>query len=355
MSIWTPAEELGSRTARSWFFDVAVAGFALLASSAYVTSAQHVPTWVAAVIIVALAAPLVVRRVWPVPVFGWQLLVAASAGWWAMQVVWSLALVIGLYTVVVLRPRRDGLIAAGLLAIGVLISAAHVFPRDWLASAVPLLAVVITTTVFALYIRTRRVLMDELRDRAVRLERERDQQVTLAAAAERTRIAREMHDIVAHHLTVMVTLSDGAAAQAGTAPERAAEVMRTVSATGRLALNDTRRLLGVLRDRADADAATRAPLPDVVALDDLIERVRGTGLPVRYDVDGRPPDDSPGMQLAVYRIVQEALTNTMKHAGAGATATVRVHYGPDEVSVDITDDGTGDMVEPATAPGPGAG
>jgi signal transduction histidine kinase len=352
MGIWTPAEEPGSRERRSWLFDAAVALFALLMSSVYLSSSPDLPTWVAAAIVVAMVAPLLVRRIWPVPVFAWDLLVAAATGWWAMQVVWSLALVIALYTVAVFRPRRDAIIAAALLAGGVIASTVHVFPSNWAPSAASLIAVVVAATVLGLYIRTRRALLEQLRERARRLERDRDQEVALAAAAERTRIAREMHDIVAHHLTVMVTLSDGAAAKAASDPQEAAEVMRTVSSTGRRALADTRLLLGVLRDRegggrGDGDvtgdgtgAAARAPLPDLGGLDELIDRVRAAGLPVRYDVEGAPAE-SPGAQLAVYRVIQEALTNTMKHAGPGASAVVRVRYDADEVCVEVADDGAG--------------
>jgi signal transduction histidine kinase len=340
VGIWTPAEEPGSRQPRSWLFDAVVALFALLAASAYVTSSPDLSTTAAAAIILATAVPLVVRRVWPVPVFAWALLVAAATGWWAMQVVWSPALVIGLYTVAVLRPRRDAVIAAVLLAAGAVASSIHVFPSTWIPPAASLVAVVAAATVLGLYIRTRRALLDQLRERAQRLEHDREQELALAAAEERTRIAREMHDIVAHHLTVMVTLSDGAAAKAASAPEQAADVMRTVSATGRLALTDTRRLLGVLRDRDD-DVAARAPLPDVAGLDELIDRVRTAGLPVRYDVEGAPPAGAAAVQLALYRIVQESLTNTMKHAGPGATAAVRIRYGRDEVCVEVADDGIG--------------
>jgi signal transduction histidine kinase len=342
VSIWTPAEEPGSRLRRSWLFDAGVALVALLASSTYVTSAPDLPTELAATIIVAMCLPLLVRRVWPVPVFAWDMAVAAATGWWAMQVVWSPALVVALYTVAVFRPRRDALVAALLLAGGVVVSCRHIFPSNWFVSAASLTAVVVSATALGLYIRTRHDLLEQLRERAQRLERDRDQQVALAAAAERTRIAREMHDIVAHHLTVMVTLSDGAAAKAASSPDQAAEVMRTVSATGRLALTDTRRLLGVLRDDADADAAPLAPLPGLVGLDELIDRVRAAGLPVRYDVEGAPPALEPGVQLAVYRIVQEALTNTMKHGGAGARAAVRVGYRPGELCVEVADDGHAD-------------
>lgn len=340
MGVWTSAEEPGSRQPRSWLFDVAVALFALLAAAIYVRSSPDLSTTAAAAIIVATAAPLVLRRIWPVPVFAWGLAVAAATGWWAMQVVWSPALAIGLYTVAALRPRRDALIAAVLLATGAVVSSVHVFPTNWIPAAALLVAVVAASTALGLYIRTRRALLDELRERAQRLEHDREQELALAMAEERTRIAREMHDIVAHHLTVMVTLSDGATAKAASAPEQAAEVMRTVSATGRLALTDTRRLLGVLRDRDD-DVAARAPLPDVAGLDELIDRVRAAGLPVRYDVEGAPPIGAVAVQLALYRIVQESLTNTMKHAGRDAAATVRIRYGPDEVRVEVADDGIG--------------
>lgn len=337
-----PAVEPGSRDRRSWLYDVAVTLFAILGASAYASASALLPIWAAFAIIVAMAAPLVLRRIWPVPVFAWAILVGAATGWWAMQVIWAPALVIALYTVAAQRPRRDALAAAMVLAVGVVISCIRVFPKAWFAPAASLLVVVVAATVLGLYIRTRRALLDELRQRADQLERERDQEVALAAAAERARIVREMHDVVAHHLTVMVALAEGAAAKAQTAPDQAAEVMRTVSATGRLALNDTRHLLGVLRDRDDDP---RAPLPDGTDLDGLIDRVRAAGLPVRFEVEGVPPGSSHGAQFAIYRVVQEALTNTMKHAGSGAQAHVRVRFSADDITVDISDDGTGGSVD----------
>ena len=157
-----------------------------------------------------------------------------------------------------------------------------------------------------------------------------------------------MHDVVAHHLTVMVTLSEAAAAASARSPERAAEVMRSVSATGRRALADTRRLLGVLRQRpGDDPAAALAPVPDLTQLDALIEQVRSAGLQTTLEVCGQAPDVPAGVQLTVYRLVQEALTNTLKHGGTGARATVRLRYVPGELRVDIDDDGAG-----ATAPAP---
>ena len=346
----TPAQLRGSRPLRSWAFDAAVTLFAFGFTSLYAFgSAGSVRAPLVAVIVAAMSLPLIVRRVWPLPVFGLILLIAAATGLWLNQAAWSQSLVIALYTVAVLRPRREALGCALVLAAASVAAAIRVFHHDWYAPAISLVAVVIATTVFGLYIATRHALFDELRERAQRLEREREQLDLLAAAGERDRIAREMHDIVAHHLTVMVALADGAVAQSDRSPDRAAEAMRTVAATGRRALTDTRQLLGVLG--AEGEAA-RAPLPDLGDLDELIERVRATGLPVRYEVDGATPAISPGVQLTLYRLVQEALTNTMKHAGAATSAAVRVHYALDEVRIEVEDDG--DVVTaPTTTSGRG--
>jgi signal transduction histidine kinase len=194
-----------------------------------------------------------------------------------------------------------------------------------------------------LYFATRRAYLDALHDRAERLERERGQLGALAAAAERDRIAREMHDIVAHHLTVMVALSDGAIAASATSPERAVEVMRRVSATGRRALTDTRRLLGVLRTNTSSGDAPQdlQPMPDLAELDVLIERVRAAGLATTLEVHGSAAEVPAGVQLTVYRLVQEALTNTLKHGGADAHALVRLHYLPGELRINVDDDGVG--------------
>jgi signal transduction histidine kinase len=213
---------------------------------------------------------------------------------------------------------------------------------DVLKAFIPLTAVNAAVLGLGLYTGARRALLAELRDRAARLESERDQQGELAAAAERARIAREMHDVVAHHLTVMVALSDGAAAASAATPARAAEVMRTVSATGRQALADTRRLLGVLRD-ADGDlvAAARAPLMGMSDLDPLLSGVRAAGLPVTLEISGQPAALSSAVQATIYRVVQEALTNTLKHGGPGARSRVRIDIGEDEVCLQVDDDGAG--------------
>jgi signal transduction histidine kinase len=337
-------------------FDVSVLLVAAAITAPYGfarTDVASLPVWATDTISLALLVPLAVRRIWPVPVFLSGLVIAAATGWWAMQVVWSPALVISLYTLAALRPRRDAIIAGLVLSAAAVVAAIHELD-PWYGAAAFLVAVAVAATGLGLYVNTRRVLLDQLRDRAARLEFERDQQAALAAASERARIAREMHDIVAHHLTVMVALADGAAVQALRSPERAAEAMRNVSSTGRLALTDTRRLLGVLRDDS---VGARAPLPDLESVDDLIERVRAAGLPVQYETHGERPELAPAVQLTLFRLVQEALTNTMKHAGPDARATVRIQYGPDEVHVQIDDDGLGatDGLGDATGPSVGRG
>ena len=159
----------------------------------------------------------------------------------------------------------------------------------------------------------------------------------IAAAAERARIARELHDIVAHNLTVMVALADGAVFAAEGDPEKATVAMETVSATGRQALAEMRRLLGVLQD--GENPSTLVPQPGLPEIDQLVDQVRAAGLPVTLEVAGDGRALPPGAQLTVFRLVQESLTNCLKHAGGSAVARVRLRYATDGVDVEITDTG----------------
>jgi signal transduction histidine kinase len=294
------------------------------------------------VVLIFTVTPLLVRRIWPVPVFGWILVSAVAAGLWTRSAVDGLALLIALYTVASLRPRRDALVCAGLLEVVAVTALLLYVHTRWWFDAIFVSGMVAAALGLGLYFAARRAYLAELRDRAERLERERDQQAALAAAAERARIAREMHDIVAHHLTVMTTLAEAAVAASASSPERANDVMRSVAATGRRALADTRRLLGVLREHADEDTAgALQPVPDLGQLDALIEQVRSAGLDTTLELRGQAPDLPAGTQLAVYRLVQEALTNTLKHGGAGARASVRLSFVPGELRVDVDDDGIG--------------
>jgi signal transduction histidine kinase len=253
----------------------------------------------------------------------------------------ALAVGVALYTVAKLLQRRDALIAAGLLELAAIAAAIRIAGSGWWYDAIFLSGLIAAALALGLYAGTRRAYLAELHDRADRLERERDQQVALAAAAERTRIAREMHDVVAHHLTVMVALSDGAVAASANSPERAADVMRNVSATGRRALGETRRMLGVLRQPGEAKSDERQPMPDLADIETLIAGVRAAGLPTTLEMQGSTADLPSGVQLTAYRLVQEALTNTLKHGGPGASAAVRLRRQPGELSVEVVDDGAG--------------
>ncbi|MEU7850279.1 sensor histidine kinase [Micromonospora parva] len=194
-------------------------------------------------------------------------------------------------------------------------------------------------------VRTRRAYLIALEDRAARLEIERDQQARLAVAEERARVAREMHDIVGHHVSVIVGLADGSAALARSRQEQTAEPLRLIGETGRQALAELRRVLGVLRGE-DTDPQLR-PQPDIDDLDRLLPSVRAAGLPVTYSTSGELHTLGRGMQLAVYRIVQEALTNTLKHAGQGATADVSLSVSDGEVRVRVRDNGRGAPAAPS--------
>jgi signal transduction histidine kinase len=177
--------------------------------------------------------------------------------------------------------------------------------NSWLAAiyvVVPFAGVLVA----GLYVSTRQAYLAELRDRTERLEREHDQTSALATAVERARIARDMHDSVAHHLTVIVALSDGALAAVTRAPGQASDAIRGVSSTAREALGETRRMLGVLRTEGGLEL--RQPLPGLSDLDGLFTWVRAAGLPVQYERSGPPGDTPPGVQLVIFRLVQEALT-----------------------------------------------
>lgn len=194
-------------------------------------------------------------------------------------------------------------------------------------------------------LRTRRAYLAQLEERAARLEREREAQAKVAVAAERARIARELHDVVAHNVSVMVVQADGAAYVLDTAPDQAKKALETISGTGRQALAEMRRLLGVLRTGEHEEGCEYVPQPDVEQLDDLIEQCRTSGLPVDYKIEGTPRPLPSGVELTAYRIVQEALTNTRKHGGPNTGASVRLVYFDDGLGLLVEDDGKGALHE----------
>ncbi len=195
--------------------------------------------------------------------------------------------------------------------------------------------------------RSRRLTYQALEDRTRRLEVERQQERDLAAADERSHIAREMHDIVAHSLSVIITQADGARYASAQAPELAVKTLGTIADTGRGSLREMRRLLGVLR--GDENASTR-PLPTLDDVDSLIQSVRQSGVRVACRRIGTPRRDLPlGAELTAYRVVQESLTNVLKHAGADTTTEVTLDYGARGLTVMVDDDGRGAAPDPTTA------
>ena len=188
--------------------------------------------------------------------------------------------------------------------------------------------------------RARLARTEALRERARFVEAGRDQQLRLAAQAERARIARDLHDVVAHSLAVMITQADGGRYAARTDPDAAVAALETIAETGRTALAEMRRLLGVLRDEAPQPHNT-TPQPGLDDLAGLVEGLRSGGLAVTLESRGEPAPLPQGMGVAAYRIVQEGLTNVLKHAGPEATARVFVWWSPSALTVDVVDDGRG--------------
>ncbi|MFI6326425.1 sensor histidine kinase [Nonomuraea sp. NPDC050556] len=270
-----------------------------------------------------LLAPLVWRRRAPVVVFALVAAVAFVQWLLGVQLPADMALLVALYTLAAHRAWPYTLAAGVVTTAGIgLATLSWAPPGRLLASAVALAAMAAAAVLLGLHMRARQEHARELEQRAV--------------DEERARIAREMHDIVTHNLSVMVALADAATAAQECAPVEAAAAMRQVSGTGRQALADMRRSLG--------GEASRHPMPGIAELDALADHMRATGLPTSLDVEGVPATVPAAAQLTVYRLVQEALTNTLKHAPKGTKAQVQVRLAPGSATVEVTDDG------PSTAP-----
>jgi signal transduction histidine kinase len=312
---------------------------------------SHPDLWFVA----GLTLPLVLRRRAPIAVFMVIALVAFAQWTTTTPLVADSALLVALYTVTAECDWLAVVVAALTLEIGVILATEHWTPVGNYSKSLIFLTGMAAASLFAgVVVRALRSQIDWLAERATRLEFERDQQTFLAAAAERARIAREMHDVVSHNIQVMVTLADAAAVAQRSDPHRATEAMRDVSGTGRQALGDMRRLLGLLRDgderadgvgtRVDTGATNTnmnafAPQPGLAELDGLAERVRSTGLTVSLTQSGTPFVLSGAAELTIFRIVQEALTNAMKHAHAAHAVTISLAFANPEVRVLVVDDG----------------
>jgi signal transduction histidine kinase len=204
------------------------------------------------------------------------------------------------------------------------------FPGVWVLLALPF--------VIGCLRRWQRLDAVRLRERADQLEREREENARLAVAAERTRIARELHDVVAHAISLIVVQARAGRRTPGGKAGPTRESLDAIEETGRQALAEMRRLVGLLR--ADEEEPTLGPLPGVGQLEALVRHVSDAGLPVDLRTEGEAADLPAGIEVSAYRIVQEALTNALKHAGP-ASARVIVHYRPDELELEVIDTGSG--------------
>ena len=258
----------------------------------------------------------------------------------------DVAIVVLLYTLAAYRPRSQSVPGLLVAIAGSMVALEYWMAGSWAQARHMLFTglVVYGGTALLAWVlgdsmRYRRAYYVALEDRAARLERERDIQAQIGAAAERARIARELHDVVAHNVSVMVVQADGAGYALAGEPERARQALTAISATGRQALAEMRRLLGVLR--SDDQAADLAPQPGLDQLRDLLEQTRAAGRTVTFTLEGEPRPLPEGVGLAAYRVVQESLTNVRKHGGIGASVCVLLQFTPSELHVQVTDDGHG--------------
>ena len=343
-------------TRHDWILDATMAGaIALLTLPPYVmrglNEQVNVPQVVAAVLMVA---PVVLRRHSPilmlagVTVAGILQLIVASAPMATLAVVPMVS-----YSMARWIPGRE---ARWVVAIGGI--ASILGPVRWIIddptyiSLKTLLALVLAWSVciglvitpYAIGRRVREAVaadqdrVEVAEERYQRLLDEREQAARLAESKARSQIARELHDIVAHSLSVMIVQAEGGKAAAAKRPEAAGEALTTIAETGREALSEMRRIVGVLRDEPNQGQVDFAPAP---TLDDLAELVERASDRASLEVRGQPPKVSAALALTVYRVVQEALTNFLKHAGPEATAQVTVTYGMRDITLDILDNGAG--------------
>ncbi|MET4003484.1 signal transduction histidine kinase [Arthrobacter sp. UYCu511] len=324
---------------------LALAPFSMVTS---VYDGNYASSWLTVLFATALVFPLAWRRTRTV--MAGCIIAAVAILQWALFVQpmpADIAVPVIVYALAAFGPRWASLGGLGLAMIGSIMLVSRFFYDLTSRSVADLpygVVTVIAVWVLVLFswtagdlTRTKRLRQQALSDRAHRLEIEAQHERELAASDERAHIAREMHDIVAHSLSVIITQADGARYAAVANPEIAPETLATIAQTGRSSLQEMRRLLGVLR--GDAEASTR-PLPGLMDLDELLLGIRAAGLPVTVEVKGGARRLlPPGAELTAYRVVQEGLTNTMKHAGPNAEASVTLDWTARGLDVSVRDNG----------------
>ena len=298
----------------------------------------------------AMSVAILFRRRWPLSTM------AAIGTFALLQVIafppandplpFDLAVLVAMYSTVKYgRTMVDAYLAAWVVATGIVIEVVRHFGPNWWALALFYVGVCGGVWLMAYTMRNRRLYVATLEERAATLERELDHLARIAAADERAAIARELHDVVAHSLSVMIVQADGGTYAFDRDPELARRALSVVATTGRDALEDMRRLVAVLRSASSASAAASDGVDGdrrritLDQLDALVDGARSAGLSVRLTESGTRPVLAAAVELTVYRIVQEALTNVLRHAGSGASVDLCLEYRPDAVGLSIVDGG----------------
>jgi signal transduction histidine kinase len=322
---------------RSLAFDIAIA---LAVAGAEVSSVTDEGESVVSLVLAALTGlALVARRRRPLATFA-IVFVATAAIAVSGDTAAGIAPLVALYTTAAVLERRISLgvlVATLALLPAVALTNSNVSDSQWLSDAVIGSAVCVGVWALGAYVQTRRRYLQELRDRAADLERERDQLARIAEHEERASIARELHDIVAHSVSVMLVGVRGARDVLRSAPDVADETLARVETSGEQSLAELRRILTVLRGPEQRPEAR--PQPSLSQLEDLVAEYREAGLPVRLVVAGEQRTLLSGVELSVYRIVQEALTNVLKHTRPTEVTVTLSFRGVDRLEVEVVDDG----------------
>jgi signal transduction histidine kinase len=290
----------------------------------------------------AAGLTLVARSIYPIAVFAIAVVVTSFFAL-AYDGYWPFAVLLAFYSLAAHTRRRAAIVAG---AVGLLVLAASIAHLiDWeqltwskVALFAGRLAPLVAAWILGDNVRTRRAYLRAVEDRAAQLEREQEANARRAAAEEQARVAREVHDVVAHNLSVIIVQATAADRIFATDPAGAHRAIGTIGSTARQALDELRAVLGVVRI-GEERSPDFPPQPTLARLQLLLDHVRSAGLEVALEIDGEPEELPAALESSAYRIVQEALTNTLRHAGANR-ARVTLHFEPDALEVEVVDDGT---------------